>query len=129
MGLSHAEIIMLQQAQDRAVQRQQSYQEQFVKFSELDDISTIIEHLRITGATIAYIGGVKAESMRRRFGAYRRTYNDTYASIEHAFKGCLLVLHDTPTSATRAQRREQQEWECFEEERRLRLMAKSAKQT
>lgn len=124
MGLSHAEIIMLQHAQERAVQRQQSYQDDFVKFSELDSVENIITQMQQWQHTVAYIAGANVRSMSMRIGAYCRFRTHIHATIEHAFRGCLLVLHASADDAMRERRREQREWQLIEEARRFRLQQK-----
>ena len=96
-----------------------------MKFSELEAIENIIAQMQRWQYTVAYVAGGCVGSMSRRLGAYCRFRPHIHATIEHAFRGCLIVLHRTAEDAARERRYEQREWELMEEARQFRLQRKS----
>lgn len=58
-----------------------------------------------------YVRGVAAEQMlRRAHAAYAERPEFRLLSVEHAYHGCILVMHDNTTAAAEARRRARQEW-------------------
>ena len=58
-----------------------------------------------------YVRGVAADQMlRRAHAAYADRPEFRLLSVEHAYQGCILVLHENTTTAAEARRRAKQEW-------------------
>lgn len=119
--LTDEEKQLLRHAQQSAENRLASYLEQHMKFTEFDSIQSIIEQMRQWGHRTAYVYGVSVRSMFARVNGYRRAHGPIAVSVEHAFRGCLIVMHDTPEDARREQRLERLEWEAMQDARRRRL--------
>ena len=96
-----------------------------MKFSELDSVENIITQMQQWRHTVAYVAGASVRSMSMRMGAYCRFQPHIHATIEHAYCGCLIVLHRTAADAARERRHEQREWQLIEEARRFRLQRMS----
>ena len=127
MGLTDAEKQLLRNAQESAENRLKSYMERHMKFTEFDTAKSIIDQMRQWGRREAYIFGVSVRSMSARIEAYRRAHGPIAASVEHAFRGCLIVLHDSAEDARREQRIERREWEALQDARRIRLARQAEK--
>ena len=100
-----------------------------MKFTEFDTVASILEQMHQWGHQEAYVFGVSVRSMSARIDAYRRAHGPIAASIEHAYRGCLIVLHPTAEDARREQRHERREWEALQDARRIRLARQTGKTT
>jgi len=98
-----------------------------MKFTEFDTAKSIIEQMQQWGHRVAYVYGVNVRSMSARIDAYRRAHGPIAVSVEHAFRGCLIVMHDTPEDARREQQAERREWESLQDARRMRLARQAGK--
>lgn len=129
MGLTDDEKQLLRSAQESAENRLKSYLERHMKFTEFDSAKSIIDQMRQWGHREAYVFGVSVRSMSARIDAYRRAHGPIAVSVEHAFRGCLIVMHETAEDARREQRIERREWEAMQDARRQRLARHAGKQT
>lgn len=120
---------LLRNAQQSAENRLKSYLDQLMKFTEFDTVKSILEQMQQWGNREAYVYGVSVRSMSARIDAYRRAHGPIAASVEHAYRGCLIVLHATAEDARREQRYERREWEAIQDARRMRLARQAGKTT